>query len=262
MLNPFVSITVAPDYKNGHFIQWEMDPFFHEPGPYCFTLQASEVESFTSTVFSKDVGDTAFAIDDSGSLDQLNDNFYYRVVLTDGNEVQYTSRVVGMGQISGGIHKYRQGAEVMRIEQVVGKFAAQAGWLLKRRNFGEVDTSAVSEISGAVISDNTTSFGTKFVGGYYDAIPISWRTMQTEEDRRLNPGGNGTDDTKTIAGRMIGYPKLSPQDVIVQKRTGRFFTVDTVKCTYIPGIGLCIVQLFEGLAIPPTDTIYSIDLPK
>jgi hypothetical protein len=259
---PFTSVSVHPNYQAGHFVQWQIDPFFKKPGPYCFTLQASETETFSEVTWSKAVGDSFFAIDDSNLKQTLNQNWYYRILLVDGNKNQYLSNVVGLGQILGGTHKFRQGAEVMRIEQVTQRFTGQAGWLLKLRTFGAVDASATDPVSGAVVSDNRTSYGTHLVGGYYAPIAISWRDLTVQESRLLNGDGNGTDEDEVIEGRMIGYPKLTGKDIVVQTRTDKRFTVDKVESTYIPGIGFCVVQIFSGIAIPVTDTVYSIQVPK
>jgi hypothetical protein len=262
MNTPFKSVRVFPNYVTGHYIEWDMNPFFKEAGPYNFSLQASEVEDFSVLIFSRPLGEVYSVVDDSDIKQTLVQNYIYRITLTTGNGNTYYSYSVTMGNINGGLMKYRQGAEVMRLEQVAQRYSGQLAYFFKRKTFGPVDITAVDEVSGAVIDDNTTSFGTSIVGGYYPGQPISIRGMDEQSTRSLSDTGNGVDETVIVNVRMIGYPRVTQEDVIAVARNNVRFNVQQVHTTSIPGTGMCVIQSVTMRGIPVNDTVYNIELPS
>jgi hypothetical protein len=262
MNTPFKSVRVFPNYVTGHYVEWDMNPFFKETGPYNFSLQVSEVEDFSILIFSKPLGEVYSTVDDTSTKQTLTQNYIYRIALTTGRGNTYYSYSVTMGNINGGIMKYRQGAEVMRLEQVAQRYAGHLGYFFKRKTFGPIDTTAVDEVSGAVIDDNTTSFGTSIVGGYYPPQAISMRGMDEDSSRMLSEDGNGVNETYIANIRMIGYPRVTQEDIIAVARNNFRYNVMKVHTTSIPGTGMVVIQSVTMRGIPVNDTVYQIPIPS
>lgn len=51
----FNRVEVIPDWVRGHFIQWQLDPFFRGARPYNFALEISETSDFSEIAATKKI---------------------------------------------------------------------------------------------------------------------------------------------------------------------------------------------------------------
>lgn len=263
----FSKINIIPDFVNGHFIQWELDPMFRGARPYNFALQISQTPTFSELIAVKDnLGDVFFAIDDTNLKQAWSSNYHYRIVLTTADNTKYHSNAVlfGASRLREQRH-YAMAAEVIRKEILACRYAGGPCWLLKRKSYGTksaVVHKNVDPVSGVPITDQKfEDYGVGLDGGYFDAVPCSFYADNTSQDKQLDPNGIGVKETFDIIARMPGYPIVDVRDVICDANDGYRYSVMSKAAKNFPGTGICVVQKVSLRLIPQSDTIYSIPIP-
>lgn len=259
---PFTCFKVVPAYKKmERYFQWMLDPTFRGIKPFNFILSASETPDFSSVVFSKSLGDTFFGVDDTHIKQNNLGSYLYRVKLITGDNKTYTSQAINFFNRPENWQKYSIAKEIIRKEFVRFRFTGQRNaYLLKRKNYGELNVSELDPVSGVALTDNTNDFGTGFIGGYHKAIKIVYSTEGQEEHSSLNKSGLGFDHVEKLKIRLVGFPIVNPRDILVTEENFRY-DFDTINTTYMPGTNIPLIQLADVTIIPPTDTIYNVQVP-
>lgn len=261
MLTVFKEFRIYPDFINGHFIEWDLNNAFNGKYPYTFTLEISETEDFSSPIFTKELGDTYYTIDDSNLKQGATNNYFYRVKLVTGDKLVFYSGGMGFDSYKDGARKYKMASNIMRIELISQRFAGNDAFLLKRKGYGaDADTNTVDPITGMIIA-NSKNFATAKSGGYYDPIKISIRALSNDEAVELDEGGMGTKDTVGGTFRMIGFPAVTEYDIIVLMPINHRYNIRKVSNAYFPGSSIRVSQQMVLSQIPFTDPIYQIPIP-
>lgn len=255
--NPFKLVWLSPDFKDGHIIQWEIDPVFADPAPHKFTVEVSGTPDFSEIAYSIIVEDQPLAIDFKKFKQAWDDNTWYRVRL-DTEKGSYLSRTVLFGSSVELRRSYRLSREIMRKELVRMKFTGERGWLLKRKIFGKVEENSVDEVTGQVLTDNTFDFGVGLEEGYYQPLLFKFSVEDGQWERKLNEVGLGVTEKYIVKIRAIGYPAISTYDVIVDSENNQRFIVRDVQHTHLPGTAIALVQEITAHLLPNTDTVYQI----
>lgn len=261
----FSSITIVPDFYRGHFIQWQLDPFFNAPRPYSFTLQCSQTLEFSELIFEKELGDTFYAVDTSRQKQAWASNYAYRVILTAANNDKYYSHAAWFGNNFISLRKYAAAAEIVRKEQLNCRYAGQRAWLLKRKSYGSNAKvrANVDPVSGVAIADvEEQDFGVGLDDGYFPPVAAAYVVEGSGEEKQLDPQGMGIKETRDMNVRMPGYPLVDTRDVIVTNLTGFRFSVVHKNASQFPGTNIAVFQKATLRLIPPTDTIYSMQVPR
>ena len=258
----FRELVVIPDFRDGHYIQWTLDPFFNGKRPYNFTLQVSQTLDFSEILYSKSLGDVYFTRDTSGLKQSWSNNYIYKVVLTDADGKNYSSFAALFGHSLAEKRSYAMAGEIIRKEFLLSRYAGQRCWLLKRKTYGTIVTQNVDPVSGVPITDTVDQdYGVGLAEGYFDAVPISMTLEKSSEDKRIDPAGMGVKETYDLVVRIPGYPFVDARDVICTNQDGYRYSVTDRENTYFPGTNIIIVQRVSLRLIPPSDTIYSITVP-
>ncbi len=258
MSNPFTTLQVFLNYATGHVVQWQLDPVFKEAEPYSFTLECSETSTFEPLLFSKKVGNTFFAVDDNNLKQSWHKSYFYRVKLTT-QENQYTSRTLNFDTDSVDRHKYLLAAEMLRKEFLEARYVGREGCLLKRKGYGVVSTQTVDPVSGVALTDNPVDFGTGLLDGYHKPIKVIYKRLGSREDEALNPQGFGANSVMILKVRMVGFPYVDRNDILVTPEDERY-NVKEVERKIFPGTNLVILQNVELTRIASTDSIYKIPI--
>ena len=262
----FKHITIVPDYNTGHFIQWTLDPFFHAPRPYNFSLLISQTLDFSEIIVQKDnLGETFFVIDDTNLKQSLSANYLYKIVLTDARGHKYSSFPVLFGHTKADRRKYAMAAEVLRKEHILCRYAGAQAWLIKRKTYGQQSAQTIANIdpiSGVPLTDiKHEDFGIGLDDGYFDPVPCAYMIENSSEDKQLDPAGMGVKETFDLVTRMPGYPAIDTRDILCTNVDGYRYSVMNRQGTYFPGTNIVILQKASLRLIPQTDTIYSIEIP-
>jgi hypothetical protein len=258
---PFTKITVTPNYAIGHLIQWKVDPTFMEAEPYNFVVEVSGTPNFSDIAYELPAGDSFFVVEDNNFKQAIYVDLYYRVKLTTADRNTYYSQIIAFGSFIETRRNYKLASEIVRKELLRHrKYCGSTSYLLKRKAFGEVRKDAVDPISGVPITDNTSDFGTGLDGGYYKAVKVLASYESNKQTRLLNDGGLGTTETFEVLFRMVGYPNVESQDVIIDADSSNRFLVKQVDSVYFPGTSIVVVQKLQASMIPTTDPIYQIEV--
>lgn len=254
---PFDKIAFLEDFAKGHVIQWQISPEFKGKAPYRFTLQASEDPAFQTLIFSIDVGESFYAVDDTKIKQNWQSGHRYRIKLTtDDDETVYSEPInFCMDQISR--HKYLLASEIVRKEYVRMQFTGRFGWLLKRKLYSAAALDEIHPITGIPISDNKSGFGTGIEGGYYPPVIFKYNQESRQETNGLAPDGTGVKYEEDIIIRTVGFPGLDVQDFFVTD-DGKRFIIKAVKEHVFPGTATIMLQTCTCRLVSSTDTIYQI----
>lgn len=263
----FKKVDIIPNWDSGHFIQWQLDPFFNGAQPYNFSLEISETSDFSELVGAKrNLGDVFFAVDDTKVKQSWTSNYWYRVVLTTGDGKAYHSIPILFGSTRHEQRKYAMAAEVLRKEILLARYVGTSAWLLRRKTYGRPTSKAgiknVDPVSGVPIADEKyEDYGVGVDGGYYPPIPCVFHTEQNQQDKQLDQMGLGVKETYTQIARMPGYPIIEVRDVICEATDGYRYSVQSRNTKQFPGTNIVVMQKANLNLITPTDTVYSIPIP-
>lgn len=261
--NPFQSLQFIPNFNTGHLVGWLLDPAFKYVTPYSFIFEASQVPTFTELYFSKDVGTALMAVDDSKLKQTWDDDFFYRVILNNGDGKKYISPNLLFGAALENKKKYCIAAEIVRKELLrMVKFTGQQAWVLKRKLVSTKKFAVVDEISGVPIADEPTDYGTGEDGGYHTPLGIYYSIEDGSQKKNLNEEGFGVNDLYEYKIRTIGFPPLDVRDIIVDVSSDTRFNILDVQNSYMPGTNIAIIQEITARLVPNTDPIYRVEVPR
>jgi len=262
----FKKVDIIPDWTRGHFIQWQLDPFFKGVRPYNFSLEISETQDFSEIAFSKqNLGEVFFAIDDSNAKQSWALNYSYRVTLTTADNKRYSSFPVLFGSTRHEQRKFAMAAEIIRKEILLNRFVGTEGWLLRRKSYGLKNAKTirnVDPVSGVPIADTKQEdYGVGLDDGYFDPVPCVFYVETSQQDKQLDQAGMGVKEKYESVIRLPGYPIIEVRDVLCEARDGYRYSVQARSAKQFPGSNITLTQKASVNLIPSTDTIYSIPIP-
>jgi len=254
---------MTPDFIRGHRIHWTLDPFFKGVAPYNFIVQISQTSNFSEIAKEYSVGDNFFAIDDSNYKQGWSANYNYRILLHTGDGQQYISPSLNFEYNQSSQRKFAMASELIRKEFLLCRYAGRQAWLLKRKSYGQVSRPTVDPVSGVSIADEKCfDLGVGLTGGYFKPVPIAYVVDRASTDKQLDPAGMGVKELDDFTARLPGYPLIDERDVVCGNLEGRRYNVLAKEHIYFPGTSIVIYQTAVLRLIPPTDTIYSLEIPK
>lgn len=199
-------------------------------------------------------------VDETANLLDINKVLYYRVraveEAVDGTPLQtFTS---GVTTWDGDL-------------DLVGLYIVEEHWfalrwvygvpvmIFKRRHDGTYCPNCFDLILKRVTKSNcTTCFGTGTMGGYYPPIE-SW--MSFEPDPKVEGVVEwGKKQQSQTDIQFINYPLLSPEDIIVELKSNRFWKVESVR--YPEKNRTIVLQMARLDAVGPSDVEYKILVPE
>jgi hypothetical protein len=263
----FKKISIVPDWVNGHYIQWSIDPFFKGLRPYNFSLEISETLEFKEIIAVKEnLGDVFFTVDDTNLKQAWGANYTYRIVLYTSDGKKYPSMPVNFGSTGQEHRKYAMAADIIRKEMLMCRFAGTSAWLLKRKSYSSksnITYANIDPVSGIPIADEKNEdYGVGIDGGYYDPVPCAYYVEVSTQDKQLDVNGLGVKETYQTMIRLPGYPIIEVRDIICVVNDGQRHSIQAKNAKYFPGTDVMLIQKATLSLIPSTDSVYSIPLPK
>lgn len=262
----FNKVDVIPDWERGHFIQWQLDPFFKGVRPYNFSLEISATSNFSELMAVKEnLGDVFFAVDDTRLKQSWAPNYYYRVVLNTRDGKRFTSTPLLFGSTRHEQRKYAMAADIIRKELLLCRFVGTEAWLLRRKSYGVKSNSTLANldpVSGVPITDTRgQDYGVGIDEGYFDPVPCAFYIEASAQDKQLDPQGIGVKENYTSQIRLPGYPIIEVRDIICEAKDGFRYSIQSRNAKQFPGTNIVVTQKATINLIPPTDTVYAIPLP-
>ena len=263
----FRRVNIIPDWVNGHFIQWELAPFFKGERPYNFMLEISKAADFSEIIAVKqNLGEVFFAVDDFGLHQSWSPNYSYRITLTAADGRSYRSSLILFGATRSDHRKYAMAAEIIRKEILLCRYTGTEGWLLRRKSYGSKSRTStlnnLDPVSGVPIADTKNEdYGVGIDDGYYPPVPCVFYTESSQQDKQLDNHGMGVKETYTSIIRLPGYPILEVRDVICEVKDGYRYSVQARGSRQFPGTNIPLTQKASLNLIPSTDTVYSLPIP-
>ena len=259
VINPFSNIQLSIN-DNVITVQYTVDPSFTGLAPYTYELMAFEDDTFTDPVYTIP-STTYYAVDDLKIRENQLPNFLYKVKLITHDDVSYLSEFIGWHESDSMTHhKYLLASDISRRERVRFNYVGVFGYILKRKNYGPIQTGDVDPVTGEPVLDNTSTFGVGMTGGYYTPVlaRFSIESRQTKTDYAED--GRGSQYTELLSLRCAGFPYIDQHDIIVTHDSKRFTVIDS-NTKYFPGTTMILLQSPSLRLVPVTDTIYSIAVP-
>lgn len=259
---PFTSLSIQPNFVNGHAVTWSIDPTVPVSTQHTFIFQVSGSPMFEEILYEKDVGNTFFAVDTSNIKQSQNADIYYRIKLLDLKDgTEYISDAIAFLPKKYDRRSYIYSREIARKEILRYKILGSIGVLLKRKIYGAQSNEDVDPISGIPLTDNATSQGTVFATGYYDPLIIMYSVEDTQQVRKLSQDGLGMLDSVTLTLRTVGFPIIETYDVLVDVLDDKRYLIREVNKLEYPSSNLTVIQTLQAQLIPPTDPVYKIKIP-
>jgi hypothetical protein len=260
---PFRRISVDHMTRGTTRVWWQLEPTFHEDGPYVFQLQVGST-GIAEGIDWQNAGApvvNGFAASDtvwrnSGSIIAT----HYRVVLTTA-----TAEYVSAPSPCFGLLPERDwvlAREILRKERLRLRKVAVDGYLIKALRYGKPCGRCRDPLTQEP-SDNSCPVcnGTGFEIGYHPAVPMQcWDlTNQTvNETQDLQLKGTSREDAY-IQARVIGYPALNNYDIWINAATDERWLVREINIAAgMRGVPL-VYQVKLGL-VPFHNGIYQLPL--
>ena len=259
---PFVDFKMVQVYRRlERALQWRVDSIFRDLAPFVFTVEVSEDPAFGSLTYSISAGANFYALDDTQTLQSTVVDLYYRVKLETGSQHTYYSAPLIFYARGERRAAYLKAKEIIRKEFVRFRFTGYKGWLLKRKNYGEQNPGNIDPITGVPLTDNNVDLGTGIKGGYYPALPITYSLEARDSTSQLNQEGFGTTAASIQKHRFAGFPVVEPYDVLISDNNARY-RYTKVNSIFMPSTELLLTQTADASLLPPTDSIYYIEVPN
>jgi hypothetical protein len=261
--SPFQYAKVFPSYGKGHHLQWKLDPASNPVEPHNFVVETSGDIQFSELLASADVGNLFFYVDKSNIRQSLENNYYYRIKLVDGEGKSYYSKVFSPDAADYDRRQYVLAAEVARKEMLrIYKYVGGEAWLLKLKTYGKDATdNSIDPVTGLAMTATGPNYGFTKPGGFYKPVVMHFGFDQSDDIKKLSPDGAGVIEMVQAIARTIGYPLIDTNDILVEKEQDRCWIVKDRQATLFPGTSLIVCQTLKISLLPNTDPIYSIDVP-
>lgn len=262
--NPFSKVQLVHFYDGGHYhaIQWTIDPTFKDEAPFTFIVEVSETPDFSELIYTLTAEDSFIAVDRTNNLQTNNPSWYYRVKLTTGSGKVYYSPSIYHFAKKEEAHKYWTAREIVRREFVRFNYTGHHGYILKRKNYGEIAKGYVDPISGVPIADVAVDNSTGFVGGYHKPLKIVFSEEGGANRTAYAEDGSGVNNIEQLKVRMVGFPVVYPKDILVDEVNARYEVGSDIGYVYFPGTHILIVQTFTAKLLPFNDVAYNIKIDE
>ena len=256
----FSELLVFPLTDGGTKVQWMLHPSHNDPGPYSFQLQYAPVRADDNPDNWTDVGypvENTYLVQDP--IKRMYGKFpsaHYRLKMVTGMGIYYSKPASVHSWLP---HSERLLAQNLIREEIVRfkQAAGTAGYLLKRRQSGEV-CSCVDRLEKLVSNpDCRICYGTGWVYGYYQPLGCTFVEFLVGDKKRGyidEKRGTVMDDTEFV--RMLNIPQVYSRDVWVAKDTDMRYSIESFQ-TIVEIRSLPIVlQPVEFRQFPFSDVIY------
>lgn len=257
----FRTVTVFVNTDSQVLIEWKLDPRYKLTGPnmdFYIEVSPDGGAEWTRLNAGAPEQNVCSYVDEISRCGMKNSTFY-RVILDDGTEEHASKPQHTLGVLNR--HDWLLARDIIRKEYLRMRktIAGSKGWLIKRREHGiKCDTCLDEDTEQVVNSDCPRCFGTRYLRGYYNALPYYLDFSASQRNKQVTVD-YGTTDERPIQARAVAYPRLDSYDIWVDEDTNiRYIVRNIEEIAKVRNIPLIYrAQLF---AINPRSIEYSIPL--
>jgi hypothetical protein len=253
-----VSVTVTP--SNHKLIQWYVNPHyqFNTVNVVFYVEYAWAVDGDWERINPLNPTTDCMYVDMDSYRCSLADNLYYRVVADDTVEEHTSKPAHTLGGLTN--RNYRLMKDVLRKEYLrLKKYINLKGYLLKRKRHGEICTDCTDYDTGDVVNSSCPNcYGTKYVGGYYDAVEyyVDLTGTLSEKDVQIPLGEI---DNRNRSARAVAYPQVETYDLWVDADKNKRYVIRKVQSA-VEFEGVPAVYTLEFRELQPTAIEFDVPL--
>jgi hypothetical protein len=261
--NPFRRVFADYLIDGGARVFWELRPQFYVPLPQTFQLQVGSTADQAADDWQPvglPVVNTFTASDPTRRALGKQLTVHYRVQVIDGNgNVWLSPASTVMGQM--GVREWLWARDLIRRETLrLRKWAGLKGFLLKRRRDGPACLGCIDPETNSVIdSQCPVCFGSRFLGGYFTAVPCQLFDTgnASRSELRQTDSPKGTVADVVMQGRVLGTIQLVTNDVWVDTSSDLRYWIEEVS---VPARirGVPIIQEIKLSQFSLSDVIYNL----
>jgi len=230
-MHPFKRLTIDAHFNylinRRVLVEWALERAFitSVPGPYTFTLYRGYAANDSIPVKISETTDQPWLYDNNPVMPQKGTEVFYWVILTDGQGQTYQSQSAPITSYWNH-YDWTLAKEIVRKEtMLLRKRTGTAGWLLKRRLWGDVCTLCTDpETKQIHNSQCPVCYGTGIVGGYYDPIDFMVAMNPSQRVKKLDTTQGLIAETMETV-RCLAYPVPTSNDVWVRAYTDQRYYV-------------------------------------
>lgn len=230
MTEPTVRLDITPSYIGGFLFRWEVDPAFQSPSPWTFHIERAETHTGPWSVVSPVLVDTYMwtAPGDIYVVSRDPNVMFFRVCMTAAGRLYYSPPIAPYGTLER--RDFLLVQEIQRKEVLMARVQSGVpGKIFIKSLYGPACALCRDFVTGESTTENCNScYGTGRTPGYHGPYD-SWFVFNPERRQKgLENDHQGVHEHPTFNIRLIGFPRLKKDDVIVDTTSDRRYYVDTV----------------------------------
>lgn len=259
MSEPVVRLDVTPSYTSGFLFRWDVDPAFQGTPPWSFYIERAETHTGPWTEISP-VQTDLYMWAGPGNIYVVNRDpnvMFFRVRMMANGNTYYSLPITPYGSLER--RDFLLVQEIQRKELLMARVQSGVpGQIFLKSLYGPACPLCRDFVTGESTTENCSScYGTGRVPGYHGPYP-GWFVFNPERrSKGLENDNQGVHEHPKFNIRLIGFPRLKKDDVIVDSTSDRRYYVDTVvavaEIRRIP-----IVQDIVGNEITRTSAAYKL----
>lgn len=256
----FTSVNILPNYVQGFTFLWSISQGFDDPLPWKFTVyQGHTSEGPWEAISPEQINKFAWSEDEKRVVG-MDLVLFFKVILITPRGVYESYVRTPYGDLER--RAYMIVRDIMRRELLqMKKLSGVPVLILSRSVYGPKCTNCLDPITGDNLTSNCSlCYGTGRQPGYHGPYDM-WATFSPlQRDTEQSPDGTGVRQNYAVQVRLLGFPYVKDQDILIDVREGKRYIVDgVVHLTEIRRV--TVVQQFNARELPVTDPLYRIDLP-
>lgn len=244
-------------------IWWELEPLFHEPGPYTFQLQYGHTplsDAVDWTNVGTPVTNGYYALDKGwrdGGTELLT---HYRVTLTTPENIYVSQPASCFGELTE--RDWLLSREIIRKEQLRHRLVSVPGYLLKQYRYGKPCPQCRDPLTQEPTDNNCRICnGTGFEVGYHPPLAVQcWDLSPATIDEKVDAQVKGsTRENAYVTARVLGFPALNLRDIWVNGSSDERWQVERIKVAAAVRNVPVVYEVTMGL-MPFNNSIYAVEV--
>jgi hypothetical protein len=258
MATPFTKVTVLPSYAEGFTFTWEISKGFADPLPWRFTVEEGPGSDGPWTALSPEVVNIfAYVEIDKRRVLTKDLVLFFRIKLETPQGTYYSEVRTPYGDLNR--REYLISRDIMRREVLQQRTMAGIQAILWVKNiYGLKCPFCRDPITGDITTTNCKyCLGTGYLPPYTGPYHI-WATFSpTSRNIEVKSDGEGLQQVYSWQVRMIGFPYVKDQDIVVDLAQDKRYIVDGIQ--HLMEIRrISLVQTLRVLELPMSDPVYKL----
>jgi hypothetical protein len=255
MADPFDRVQVLPSYERGFTFLWTISPGFSDPMPWTFHVEEGHTDTGPWEDLSGEIQDIYAWVEPTRRRIQAtkDPSLFFRVKLRTQTGTYYSHVKTPYGDLER--REYLIVQDIMRRVVLEQRYlAGVCTQLWSKAAWGAKCTECRDPVSGAVTNaDCEKCFGTGRQPAYHGPYEVYMTFSPQQRDKKQKADGPAQIYSRQV--RMVGFPAMKDDDIIVDPEDGKRYIVDgVVHQTEIRKVP--VVQTAIAHELPTSDAAY------